>query len=252
VLATFGYMRVNVYRRPSIALLATGDELQEADREPGPGQIRNSNSHLLKAQLRRMGVDAEYLGIARDDPEELKRRIVSGLERDVLILTGGVSVGAYDFVREVLGALGLQVIFSRIAMRPGKPTVFARRGRNLLFGLPGNPLSAFVAFENLVRPALGRICGLSRPELPRVDAELLADMRQKTGRMSFLPAVVQWQTDGWKAQPLHFRGSSDIIGFCPANALIVFPGDKDRMSRGNRIEALLLPDYWERQMGSEG
>jgi molybdopterin molybdotransferase len=137
-------------------------------------------------------------------------------------------------------------------MRPGKPTVFARRGPKLVFALPGNPLSTFVAFETLVRPALGRLCGLARPELPRVVAELLTDLGQKRGRISFLPAAVRWQADGWKAQPLRFKGSSDIVGFCRANALIVFPGDQDRMTKGDNIEVLLLPDYWERQMANGG
>ncbi len=243
VLATFGSTRIRVYARPRVALLATGDELVEIYENPRPDQIRNSNAYSLVGQLRLMGLEADYLGIARDDKEELRRFMLDGLERDVLILTGGVSMGEYDFVKEVFRELGLQILFTKVAMKPGKPTVFARKGDKLVFGLPGNPVSTFVSFENLVRPALGRMCGLAKPDLPRIRGSLLRDMKQKPGRTAFLPAWVTWAEDGWRIEPLRWKGSADIIGFSRANATVIFPGDRDGMRQGEYVEAMLLPDF---------
>src|SRR5438093_933356 len=243
VLATFGAARINVYSRPRVALVATGDELVEVEDAPRPGQIRNSNAYSLSGQVRLMGLEPEYLGIARDEKEELRRLILDGLQRDVLILTGGVSMGEYDLVKGVFEELGLQILFTRVAMKPGKPTVFARKGDRLVFGLPGNPVSTFVSFENFVRPALGRICGLARPELPRVRGELLRDMKQTPGRTAFLPAWAQWQATGWTVEPLRWKGSADIIGFARANATVIFPAERDFIARGDQVEAMLLADF---------
>lgn len=247
VMATFGYSEVKVYGKPSVAIFATGDELVEFNQVPQPGQIRNSNAHCLHSQLQLMGIEADYLGIVRDNREELRRKMLLGFERDVLIITGGVSMGDYDFVREVFQDLGLEILFSKVAIKPGKPTVFARRGKNLIFGLPGNPISALITFECFVRPALGRLCGMTKPDLPRMKGELLADMRQSSGRMAFLPAWVFWQDDGWKVEPLLWKSSADIIGFAHANATLIFPKNRDFLSRGEIVEIMLLPDFFVRQ-----
>jgi molybdopterin molybdotransferase len=243
VLATFGYTRVKVYTRPRVALIATGDELIDADQAPRADQIRNSNAHSLSGQLAQMGLGADYLGIGRDDKEELRRLMEMGLERDVLILTGGVSMGEYDFVKDIFEELGLQIFFTKVRMKPGKPTVFARKGDKLVFGLPGNPVSTFVAFENFVRPALGRLCGLAKPDLPRIQGELLRDMKQKPGRTAFLPAWVSGRENGWTIEPLRWKGSADIIGFSRCNATVIFPADRDCMRAGETVEAMLLPDF---------
>jgi molybdopterin molybdotransferase len=194
-----------------------------------------------------MGIDADYLGIARDSKEELRRKMLLGLERDVLIITGGVSMGEYDFVQDVFQDLGLRILFSKVAIKPGKPTVFARRENKLIFGLPGNPISALITFENFVRPALGRLCGMTKPDLPRMKGELLADMRQAPGRTAFFPAWVAWQDDGWKVEPLAWKNSADIIGFTRANATFIFPKDRDFLGRGEIVEIMLLPDFFVRQ-----
>jgi molybdopterin molybdotransferase len=247
VLATFGYSQVKVYRRPSVAIFATGDELVEFDKVPRPDQIRNSNAYCLASQLQYMDLDADYLGIVRDDKEELRRKMLAGLERDVLIITGGVSMGEYDFVQDVFRDLGLEILFSKVAIKPGKPTVFARKGDRLVFGLPGNPISALVTFECFVRPALGRLCGMTGPELPRMKGELLADMKQLPGRMAFLPAWASWKEDGWKIEPLLWKSSADIIGFTGANAVFIFPKNRDHLSRGEIVDLMLLPDFFVRQ-----
>ncbi len=252
LLATFGHLRVRVYRKPSVAILATGDELVEVDQSPGPHGIRNSNSTCLAAQLQLLGLKGEYIGIARDDRDHLRKRLKTGLLRDVLLVSGGVSVGAYDYVEEIFRESGLEVVFSRIAVRPGKPTVFARGDGKLVFGLPGNPLSTLVSFELFARAALGRLCGFARPDLPRVQGLLLSRMKQRGGRTSFLPALVTWRPEGWQVNPLPWKGSSDIIGFSGADGLVIFPADRELMEAGDKVDALLLPDYWHRQMTRGG
>ena len=247
VIATFGYSEIKVYKKPSVAILATGDELVEFDQSPRPDQIRNSNSYCLASQLRIMDLDSQYLGIARDEKEDLRQKMIAGLEYDVLIITGGVSMGDYDFVQDVFKDLGIEILFSKVAIKPGKPTVFARRGDKLVFGLPGNPISALVTFECFVRPTLGRLCGMTDPELPRMKGELLADMKQSPGRMAFLPAWASWNEEGWKVEPLRWKSSADIIGFTHANATFIFPKNRDFLSRGETVELMLLPDFFIRQ-----
>ncbi len=247
VMATFGYERVKVYGRPRIAIFATGDELVEFYQTPRPGQIRNSNAYCLAAQLRLIGLEPDYLGIVRDDREELRRKMLEGLERDVLIITGGVSMGEYDFVRDVFRDLELEILFSKVAIKPGKPTVFARRGEKLVFGLPGNPISALITFECFVRPAVGRLCGMTAPELPRMHGELLGDMRQSPGRTAYMPAWVTWRDGGWKVEPLLWKSSADIVGFAGANAAFILPKNRDLLRKGEIVEVMLLPDFFVRQ-----
>jgi molybdopterin molybdotransferase len=247
VMATFGYSRVKVWKNPSIAVFATGDELVEIDQVPRPDQIRNSNAYCLQGQLTYMGLESEYLGIVRDNRADLREKMILGLQRDVLIITGGVSMGEYDFVQEVFEELGLKILFSKVAIKPGKPTVFARKGDTLIFGLPGNPISALVTFECFVRPALGSLCGMAQPELHRMKGELLADMKQSSGRMAFFPAWVFWNEGGLKVEPLPWKSSADIIGFTGANATYIFPRNRDRLKKGEVVDVMLLPDFFFRQ-----
>jgi len=246
VLATFGFPDIPVWGKPRVALIATGDEIVEAGETPRPDQIRNSNAPSVSAQLRYMGLESDYLGIAADTKEALRLLIGEGLKRDVLIITGGVSVGEYDFVKDVFEEFGLQIIFSKVAVRPGKPMVFARQGDRLVFGLPGNPVSTCVTFEIFVRPALGRLCGHLKPELPRVRGVLLRAVRQRRGRTSFVPAWAEEKPDRWEIDPVQWQGSGDIIGFARANAVFIFPRERDFMASGEGVEALLLPDYSKR------
>jgi molybdopterin molybdotransferase len=247
VLAAFGYASIPVYKLPSVALFSTGDELVEVEDIPRPGQIRNSNAHSLTAQLRQLGLKPDYLGIARDDKEDLLARMNEALRRDFVVLTGGVSMGKFDYVKEVFAELGLEIVFSKIAMKPGKPTVFAKKGEKRVFGLPGNPVSSFVAFENFVRPALGRLCGFEKPDLPRIRGNLTRAVKQAAGRTSFLPARITEPDDGYSVEPLGWKGSADIVGFSRANAMLIMPAECTFLDSGQTIEALLLPDYWARQ-----
>lgn len=247
VLATFGYTHAQVWRRPRVALLVTGDELVEVEGMPRTGQIRNSNAHSLTAQLQCLGIEPEYLGIAQDEPADLRRKIIAGLEREVLIISGGASIGPYDLVKGIMEEAGVEILFAQVAVRPGKPAVFGCRGDTLVFGLPGNPVSSLVAFENFVRPALGRICGFARPDLEKVEGELQTTIRQVPGRTALMPAQLSWTRGGWAVDPLPWKGSGDIIGFSRADALLVFPSDRETLTRGAKVEALLLPDYFIRR-----
>ncbi len=247
ILATFGWFRVPVWARPSVAIISTGDELVEPDEVPSLAQIRNSNAPCLRAQAAELGIRPDYLGIARDDPEQLLTLVRRGLAYELLILTGGVSMGEFDLVKGAFAELGVQIHFDKVAMRPGKPTVFATAGRTVIFGLPGNPVSAFVSFENFVRPALGRMSGFDHPELPAVRGSLMADVRQVPGRMAFLPARVRPAEPGWTIEPLPWKGSGDIIGFSRSNAMLVFPGERDHLAKGESAEAVLLPDFYKRR-----
>jgi molybdopterin molybdotransferase len=247
VMATFGYQAVTVWKRPEVAVFATGDELVEVDETPRPDQIRNSNAYCLIGQLEYMGLKSEYLGIVKDDKDVLREKMIQGLERDVLIITGGVSMGEYDYVKEVFQELELEILFSKVAIKPGKPTVFARKGDKLIFGLPGNPISALVTFECFVRPALGSLCGMTQPELLRMKGELMEDMEQSSGRMAFFPAWVYWEEGRLKVQPLPWKSSADIIGFTGANATYIFPRNRNQLKRGETVEVMLLPDFFYRQ-----
>ena len=194
-----------------------------------------------------MGFDADYLGIAEDNKDSLREKMIAGLQRDILIVTGGVSMGEYDLVKDVFKELEIEIFFSKVSIKPGKPSVFARKGNCLVFGLPGNPISSFVTFEIFVRPAIGRISGMKHPELPRMSGELTADMRQSPGRTAYMPAWVSWEDDQWKVEPLQWKSSADIIGFTRANAVFVFPKEIDFLPIGEKVELLLLPDYFLRQ-----
>ena len=235
LLASVGRERVRIVRRPTVAVLATGDELVSVSTVPGPGQIRDANSWSLLACCRRAGVGAESLGVARDTEADLGDRIARGLKRDVLLVSGGVSVGEWDLVPKVLRDLGVTIHFATVRMKPGKPTLFATLGRGLVFGLPGNPVSTIVGFHLFVLPALRRMMGWVDPAPPTVTATLAAPVKVRGGRTSFVPAVLRREGETWVAKAVETRGSADLVGFSRADALVVLePGTHPA---GTRVEA---------------
>ena len=246
LLATVGRDRVAVRRRPRVALVPTGDELVEPAESPGPAQIRNSNGPTLLAQVAGEGAAADYLGIARDEAGALDRLVRSGLERDVLILSGGVSMGVYDLVTGVLRNAGVEILFERVAIKPGKPTVFGcsggGEGTTLVFGLPGNPVSAMLAFRLLVAPALRRMRGASRVVDQRVRARLSGSLRSTSRREAFHPARIAWTETGYRADPLPHRGSGDLVAWRAANGVICLPADVGAED-GEPVEVLLDRDH---------
>ncbi|MBA3242040.1 MAG: molybdopterin molybdotransferase MoeA [Acidobacteria bacterium] len=247
VLASFGYAEVEVYRRPRVAVLATGSELVAAAERPGADQIRDSNTFSLAAYAALAGAEVERLPLAGDDPELLRRLIEEAAARsDVLILSGGVSMGRYDFTKAALASLGAEIYFERVRLRPGKPTVFARlpdEGRTLVFGLPGNPVSVSVTFNLFARTALRAMQGASEPSLVEERAVLSRAVKGAAERTSYLPAVLRTDADGrLMAEPLKWGGSSDFVAFARAAALVIVPADVKLVEQGEVVSIVRLPD----------
>jgi molybdopterin molybdotransferase len=242
VLASAGKAAVLVYRRPVVAILATGDELVAVGAVPKAGQIRNSNSFSLYRQVLNNGGIPLILDTAGDNLTDLRRQIQRGLESDVLLVSGGVSMGKYDLVEPVFEELGVRVHFESVSMRPGKPTVFATWKDRWVFGLPGNPLSTFVAFELFVRPVLRVLQGLPAADLPVVRGLLQADVVERSGRSAFLPARVSSGAGTLEISPVNWKGSADVFGAVESNGLLIVPAQATHLTRGETVEALLFED----------
>jgi molybdenum cofactor synthesis domain-containing protein len=243
VLASFGYAEVSVYRRPRVAVLATGTELVPVGERPGADQIRDSNSYSLAAYARLAGASVERLPFAGDDPELLRREIEAAAARsDVLVLSGGVSMGLYDFTKAALHALGAEVFFERVALRPGKPTVFARLpGGALVFGLPGNPVSVSVTFNLFARTALRRMQGARAAAPVQETAILERAAKGAVERESYLPAALRTDAEGrLLAEPLRWGGSSDFVAFARATALVIVPAG-EKPEAGSVVKVVRLP-----------
>jgi len=252
LLAEAGHSRVRVVRRPTVAVLATGSELVPAWQKPGPAQIRNSNGPMLLAAIRQAGGVAIDLGIAIDEPEALRRCIKAGLECDVLVLSGGVSAGAWDLVPGILQALGVEQRFHKVRLKPGKPLWFGtlagpQRSR-LVFGLPGNPVSSFVCFELFVRPALAALAGRPAWQRPERTGRLTAGFRHRGDRPTYHPATAVPPADAqsnepplhYNVTPLVWQGSADQRTLARANALAIFPAGDGTYQAGDAIPLLLL------------
>jgi molybdopterin molybdotransferase len=241
LLAAVGRTSVTVFPTPRLAIISTGDELVEPDAMPGPGQIRNSNGSLLQALAGRARAIPHYLGIARDEPAALDRLVRQGLEEaDVLVLSGGVSAGRFDFVPDVLRAAGVEAHFHKVRMKPGKPLFFGTRGRTLVFGLPGNPLSSFVGFELFVRPALRKLAGHAIPGPEFAPIPLAADLAADHDRPTYAPARLDVGADGLRVRPLPWFGSADLRAFLTADALVGLPPGPVNYPVGTPVPALLL------------
>lgn len=242
-LASFGYAEVKVGRRPKVAVMATGSELVNVDERPGADQIRDSNNYTIAAYATLAGSTVERLPLAVDDTEELKTQIAeAAAQSDVLITSGGVSMGVYDFTKAALKELGAEIYFERVSLRPGKPTVFARLGKTLVFGLPGNPVSVAVTFNLFGRTALRVMQGAKQPELIQETAVLARDLKGSIERESYLPAVLRTDEKGTLlAEPLKWGGSSDFVAFARATALINVPAGGKIIEAGSQVKIVRLP-----------
>ena len=241
-LAAFGYTSVDVILRPRLTIIATGDELVPADRKPARDQIRDSNSHAIAACARIARARIERTFLVGDEMETLERRLSEESEQvEIIVLSGGVSVGRYDLTKAALRSLGAQIFFERVRLRPGKPTVFAKLNRALVFGLPGNPVSAIVTFNLFVRACARAMQRAKDPLLREERAVLAAKVRGTRGRVSLLPARLATNEDGRLiAHPLQWGGSSDFVSFARAEALIFVPEDAE-LEGGTCARVLLLP-----------
>lgn len=218
ILAAVGVSEPRVYKQPVIGVISTGDELVEPDVKPRPGQIRNSNALQLLAQAKVLGLDTVYLGIAADTPESIEMLMNKGFNQcDILLLTGGVSMGDFDHVPAVLDKMGVRVLFKSIAVQPGRPTVFGARNDKFLFGLPGNPVSSYVQFELLVKQLAYRLMGCTlRPMI--VKLPMANDYSRKKGtRKSFMPVKIN---ENGKIEPLEYHGSAHIHAFEDADGIM--------------------------------
>lgn len=237
LLASVGRARVGVYARPTVALLATGDEIVPVTHTPLPYQVRNSNVESLAAQVARAGALAQILPVAPDLYAATRELVEHGLRFDMLLLSGGVSAGKYDLVEKVFADLGAEFFFDRVLIMPGQPLVFGRARDKFFFGLPGNPASTMVTFEIFARAAVELLGGLREPALPFVWTRLARDVHQKTGLTRFLPARLS--ADGSTAEALPWQGSGDIPTLARANAFLVTEPDRESWAAGDWMRVLL-------------
>jgi molybdopterin molybdotransferase len=224
----------------------TGDELVDVWDAPSRGRIRNSNGYALMAQARWAGADARSLGVVPDQAPLIAQAVREGFASDVLVISGGVSEGAFDLVEEVLTRFDVGLLFTKVAIKPGAPLVFGRRGDKLIFGLPGNPVSAQVTFDLFARAALLRMQGAQVVTRPRVEVELLESVTNRSGRRNHVPARVRFEGGRLVASPLRSVGSADVVAHARANALVVLESERLRAEAGERAPALLLGNFLER------
>ena len=242
VAAQVGAVNLPCHREPRVAILSTGDEVVPIHETPGPFHIRNSNTVSLAAQIQIAGGDPVPLTNALDRVDDLSAKIEQGLKEDVLVLSGGVSMGKYDLVESVLKGMGAEFFFDAVAVRPGKPTVFGRCRNTLVFGLPGNPVSTMVTFQLFVIPALDILSGVQPRPLPLLEATLAEPLKEKPGLVHFLPARLEWHGSAPQVCALAWHGSGDISALTRANCFLVVPADRSDILAGERVSVLPRTD----------
>jgi len=235
--ASVGLSELRVYKRPKIAILATGDEIVGISQTPAPNQIRNSNTWSLAEQVRRAGGDPVSLPIAPDEKKQLRQLIEQGLACDLLLLSGGVSAGQYDLVEPVLSELGAEFFFTGARIQPGKPIVFGKCG-TYFFGLPGNPISTMVTFELFVRPLLEALSGAAPTKLRFLHARLKSPIKTKPGLKRFLPGVLSVELENCEVALVPWQGSGDLAAAARSNCYIVIPPDRDLIPAGEWVPIL--------------
>jgi molybdopterin molybdotransferase len=242
IAAQVGAANLLCYQKPRVAILSTGDEIVPITETPGPFQIRNSNSVSLAAQVRLAGGHPVPLGSALDRVDDLSAKIELGLQHDILLLSGGVSMGKYDLVENVLKSFGAEFLFDAVAIRPGKPAVFGRCRNKLVFGLPGNPVSTMVTFQLFVTPATDLLSGAPARPLPLLNATLSQPLHEKPGLTHFLPARLEWAAAEPQVHALAWQGSGDITALSRANCFLVVPADRHDIPAGEIVSVLPRPD----------
>jgi len=245
--ASAGNSLLLVHQKPRVALLTTGDEIVDIDARPGPTQIRNSNSYSLAVQVRKGGGEPVLLPIAPDEPRQLRVLIEEGLRSDLLLMTGGVSMGRYDLVEQVLSEMHAEFFFTGAKIQPGRPVVFGRiatpeadteQSPKYFFGLPGNPVSTMVTFELFARPLLEALAGMSPHKLAFVYARLKSEIRVKPGLKRFLPANLTGEFEDSQAELVPWQGSGDIAATARANCYAVIPPNREVIAAGEMIPIL--------------
>ncbi len=241
--AAVGKGRVMVYRKPRVAVLSTGDELVGIEATPGAAQIRNSNSYSLAAQIAEVGGEAVQLAIAPDEPARMRALIEEGLACDLLLLTGGVSMGKYDLVEQVLGEIGAKFYFTGAKIQPGKPVVFGSCGAgapapHYFFGLPGNPISTMVTFRLFAQPMIEALAGMKPDPLIFLEARLKSEVHTKTGLTRFLPALISGEFENAEVELAAWQGSGDIAALARANCYLVISPNVERIEARELVSIL--------------
>jgi molybdopterin molybdotransferase len=240
-----------VYRKPQVAVLATGDEIVDIDVSPALNQIRNSNSYSLAAQVQSAGGEPVLLPIARDEPARLRELIADGLEADLLLLAGGVSMGKYDLVEPILAEFQAEFFFTGVRIQPGKPVVFGRIPRGAssteassshtyFFGLPGNPISTMVTFELFARPMIEALAGAVPRKVVFLKARLKSEIKTKTGLRRFLPAILLGEFENSEVELAGWHGSGDVAAMARANCYVVVPPDRDCIPAGEWVPVMMI------------
>jgi molybdopterin molybdotransferase len=238
VMATVGSAQVTVSRMIRVSVISSGDELVEPSEKPGISQIRNSNAYQLMAQIKRTGALGKYMGIARDNEEETYRIVKQAISQsDIVIITGGVSMGDFDFIPSVLEKAGVKILFSRVKVQPGKPTTFGMHSDALVFGLPGNPVSSFVQFELLVRPLICRMMGFNYEPVALPLLMKDAFYRKSADRMGWIPVMI---TKEGLVSPVEYHGSAHISSLVNADGLIALPIGKHNIEKGEKVSVRQL------------
>jgi molybdopterin molybdotransferase len=237
--AAAGKASVKVYRKPKVAILSTGDELVEVAEKPGPSQIRNSNSYSLAALVTEYGGEPVQLPIAPDEESKLTELIHEGLKADMLLLSGGVSMGKFDLVEQALKSLGAKFFFTGALIQPGKPVVFGEVGSIPFFGLPGNPVSVMVTFELFARQMVEALSGAEPERLQSAKAKLRKEFKTKTGLTRFLPARLNGALDDPEVEVVPWQGSGDMLAAARATCYLVVPSDREKLAKGEMVTVVL-------------
>ncbi|MBL4775498.1 MAG: molybdopterin molybdotransferase MoeA [Mariprofundus sp.] len=241
ILAMVKQKQVSVFAQPSVAILSTGDELEDIDDPIDENKIPNANSHALYAQCKSLGITATLLGIAHDNPIELRAKLAEGLKYDILLASGGVSVGHHDFVRPTLESLGISMHFWRVAMRPGHPLAFGTSEHGTaVFGLPGNPVSSMVCFEQFVSPALKAMMGHQKLFRRTITARLAHDLNDRTGRAHFVRVTLERDEHGYVAHSTGTQGSGVLMSMAMAEGFVIIPAESEGLKAGDQVNVQLL------------
>jgi len=240
VCASVGRVFINVVRTPTVGIVSTGSEIVEPSHPLEVGKIRNSNGPMLESLVKGTGFSAEYLGLARDNEDELSEVMARGFRKDVLLLSGGVSMGDYDLIPEILEKQGAQVLFHKVRVKPGKPLLFAKKDGCQIFGIPGNPVSNFTTFFMFIKPALFKMMGRSDYPPEFIDAMLATDFTNTSKRVLVVPSSCWVERGMFNVTPFMLNGSADIVGCIGANCLSIM--EEGVHKKGERIRVLLLGD----------
>ena len=240
ILASLNHSHINVYKRPEVAIISTGNEVVDINEDIIPGQIRNSNSYTLYSEIKKYNAIPHIIGIAKDNINETKNIFRKALEYDIVISTGGVSMGRYDFVKEAYLDLDIDIKFEWVKVKPGRPLMFGTKGNKLVFGLPGNPVSTLTSFIQFVRPAILKLMGANKINKPLIKAILEEDIKKKAGRMHFIRGIFTIKNNEFYVTTTGPQGSGILCSMSDANCLIIIPEDVTKISAGEKVIIQLI------------